>query len=183
MIKPVFVYGSPVLRKVATPIDENFPNLKEFLKDMFETMSHSDGIGLAAPQVGQSVRIFVIDASPLQDEHPEFKDFKKSFINPVIIESSDNLVLYNEGCLSIPSLREDVQRPDSILIRYNDENFQQHEDRFDGIIARIIQHEYDHLEGILFTDRVSPIKRQLLKGKLNGISKGKFSVSYRVKLV
>jgi peptide deformylase len=182
MIKPVYVYGSPVLRRVSEEISTSYPKLKEFVADMFETMAHSDGIGLAAPQVGVPIRMFVIDASPLEDEHPDMKDFKRVFINPKIVERSPNEVLYNEGCLSIPSLREDVMRPDSILIEYFDENFQPYQERFDGIAARIIQHEFDHLEGILFTDRVSPIKRQLLKGKLNAISKGKFNAAYRVKL-
>jgi peptide deformylase len=182
MIKPVYVYGSPVLRKVSTEIASDHPKLKELIADMFETMSNSDGIGLAAPQIGIPIRLFVIDASPLEEDHPELKDFKRVFINPKIVERSENQVLYNEGCLSIPNLREDVDRPDSITIQYVDENFNEHEDYFDGIAARVIQHEYDHLEGILFTDRVSPIRRQLLKSKLNAITKGKFSASYKVKL-
>lgn len=182
MIKPVYVYGSPVLRKVATDIASDYPNLKGLVEDMFETMHHSDGIGLAAPQVGLSIRIFVIDASPLADDHPEMKDFRRVFINAHIIERSDEEILYNEGCLSIPNIREDVQRPESILMQYVDENFEPKEERFNGLAARIIQHEYDHLEGVLFTDKVSPIKRQLLKSKLTAISKGKFSASYKVKV-
>lgn len=182
MIKPVYVYGSPVLRKVATDIKSDYPNLKGLINDMFETMHHSDGIGLAAPQVGLSIRIFVIDASPLADDHPEMKDFRRVFINAHIIERSDEEILYNEGCLSIPNIREDVQRPESILMQYVDENFEPKEERFNGLAARIIQHEYDHLEGVLFTDKVSPIKRQLLKSKLTAISKGKFSASYKVKV-
>ncbi len=182
MIKPVYVYGSPVLRKVSAEIASDYPKLKELIGDMFETMSNSDGIGLAAPQIGIPIRLFVIDASPLEEDHPELKDFKKVFINPKIVERSENQVLYNEGCLSIPNLREDVERPDSITIKYLDENFNVYEDHFDGVAARVIQHEYDHLEGILFTDRVSPIRRQILKSKLNAITKGKFSAAYKVKI-
>jgi len=182
MIKPVYVYGSTVLRKVSTEIESDYPNLKELIEDMFETMSNSDGIGLAAPQIGIPIRLFVIDASPLEEDQPELKNFKKVFINPKIIERSENQVLYNEGCLSIPNLREDVERPDAITIQYVDENFNEYVEHYEGTAARVIQHEYDHLEGILFTDRVSPIRRQLLKGKLNAITKGKFSAAYKVKI-
>ena len=183
MIKPVYVIGSSVLRKVAKNIESDYPKLNELIGNMFETMYNSDGIGLAAPQVGLSIRLFVIDASPLADEHPELENFKKVFINAQIVERSEELVLFNEGCLSIPNLREDVERPESVLIKYQDENFAFHEERFDGTAARVIQHEYDHLDGILFTDRVSAIRRQMLKSKLNTISKGKFNASYKTKLV
>lgn len=182
MIKPVYVYGSPVLRRVASDITPDYPNLKGLIDDMFETMIHSDGVGLAAPQIGLSIRLFVIDASPFEEEHPELKDFKKVFINAHIIERTGEIISYNEGCLSIPNIREDVDRPDSVLIRYHDENFKLHEERYEGIAARIIQHEYDHLDGVLFTDLISPIKRQLLKGKLAAISKGKVNASYKVKV-
>lgn len=182
MIRPVYIYGSPVLRKVAPDIPANYPDLKQLINDLFETMQHSDGIGLAAPQIGLSIRIFVIDATPLEDEHPEIKGFRKAFVNPHIVKRSDDLVMYNEGCLSIPSLREDVERPESIVIRYVDENFTPYEEEYHGLAARIIQHEYDHLEGILFTDKVSTLRRQLLKGKLTAISKGKFNAAYKVRL-
>ena len=182
MIKPVYVYGSPVLRKVSTEITSDYPNLKELIESMFETMDGSEGVGLAAPQIGLSIRLFVIDTALFGEDHPEVKGFKKVFINPKIIERSEVQNIYNEGCLSIPSLREDVERPESDTIKYFDENFVEHEEFYDGIIARVIQHEYDHLEGILFTDRVSPIRRQLLKSKLNAIVKGKFNVSYKVKI-
>lgn len=182
MIKPVYVYGSPVLRKVAAEITPDYPNLKGLIQDMFDTMIHSDGIGLAAPQIGLSIRLFIIDASPLAEDHPELHDFRKVFINAHIIERTGNPTLYNEGCLSIPNIREDVERPESVLIRYVDENFKPHEERFEGVAARIIQHEYDHLDGILFTDLISPIRRQLLKGKLAAISKGKVTASYRLKV-
>ncbi|MDD2195953.1 MAG: peptide deformylase [Bacteroidales bacterium] len=183
MIKPVYVYGSSVLRRVAEDITPDYPNLNQLYEDMFETMYQSDGIGLAAPQIGLSIRVFVIDASPLADEHPDMKDFKKIFINAKITERIGNPILFNEGCLSIPNIREDVERPETVTIEYLDENFAPHIEKFEGLAARIIQHEYDHLDGILFTDRVSPIRRQLLKSKLNAIAKGKFSASYRVKLV
>jgi len=183
MIKPVYVYGSTVLRKVAQNIEPNYPKLDELIKDMHETMYHSDGVGLAAPQVGISIRLFVIDATPLADENPELEGFKRVFINAQIAERSKDLVLYSEGCLSIPNLREDVERPDSIVIKYQDEDFKFHEERFEGIAARIIQHEYDHLDGILYTDRVSMIRKQMLKSKLHSISKGKYNVPYKTKLV
>lgn len=182
MIKPVYIYGSPVLRRVAADIPSDYPELRKLIDDMFETMKNSDGIGLAAPQVGLSIRVFVVDATPLEDEHPEMKGFHKAFVNAHIIERSSDLVQYNEGCLSIPNLREDVDRPESIVIRYVDENFIPHEEEFHGLAARVIQHEYDHLEGILFTDKVSTIKRQLLKNKLANISKGRFNANYKYKL-
>lgn len=182
MIKPIYVYGSPVLRRVAQDITPDYPKLKELIDDMFETMYHSDGIGLAAPQIGLSIRLFIIDGNPLAEDNPELKGFKKVFINAHIVEKDEHHTLYNEGCLSIPNIREDVERPESIVIKYVDENFTPHEERYDGVAARIIQHEYDHLDGILFTDKVSTIRKQLLKSKLNAITKGKFSASYKVKL-
>jgi peptide deformylase len=182
MIRPVYIYGSPVLRKVAESITPDYPELDSLIDDLFETMYHSDGIGLAAPQVGLSIRIFVIDGSPLEEDDPQLKDFKKVFINPTIIERFDEKKLYNEGCLSIPKIREDVERESKIRIQYYDRDFKPHDEVYGGVAARIIQHEYDHLEGILFTDRVSPLRRQLLKGKLLAISKGKFQVDYKYKL-
>lgn len=182
MIYPIVIYGSPVLRKVAQEIDQNYPDLEEFIKNMWETMYVSDGVGLAAPQVGKSIRLFVIDGSPFEEDEPNLKDFKKVFINAKITETGDEEVIANEGCLSIPLLREDVYRPSKIRLEYYDENFNFHDEWFEGMAARIIQHEYDHTEGIMFTDKVAPIKKRLLKTKLNGISKGKFNVSYKVKL-
>jgi peptide deformylase len=182
MIYPIMVYGSPVLRKVAVNIDKNYHGLKEFIDDMWETMYQSDGLGLAAPQVGKSIRLFVIDGAPLEEDEPELKNFKKVFINPKIIETSDDLILQNEGCLSIPNLREEVSRPSKIRLDYYDENFNHYDEWFEGMAARVIQHEYDHLEGIMFTDKVSAIKKRLLKGKLASISKGKFSVDYKYRL-
>jgi peptide deformylase len=181
MILPVYVIGSPVLRKVAEEITPDYEGLQELLNDMEETMYHSDGIGLAAPQIGKSIRMFIIDASPLEEDDETLKDFKKVFINPKIIEYKGELALFNEGCLSIPTIREDVERESEIRIQYYDENFKFHDETFDGIKARIIQHEYDHLEGILFTDRLSALKKRLLKGKLTSVSKGKVDVKYRIK--
>jgi len=182
MIYPIYVYGTPVLRKVAEDITPDYPNLKEFIEDMWETMYFSDGLGLAAPQVGKSIRLFVIDGSPMEEDEPKLKDFKKVFINAKITERVEEEILYNEGCLSIPLLREDVDRPIKIRMEYYDENFNFHDEWFDGMAARVIQHEYDHLEGILFVDRLAPLKKRLLKGKLNSIMKGKFKVDYKVKL-
>ena len=182
MIYPIVIYGSPVLRKVAKEIDKDYPDFDKFIEDMWETMYQSDGLGLAAPQVGKSVRLFVIDGSPLEEDEPALKDFKKVFINAQILEKvgDDNIV--NEGCLSIPLLREDVVRPSKIRIEYYDENFNFHDEWFEGMAARGIQHEYDHTEGILFTDRVAPIKKRLIKGKLQATTKGKFKVDYKVRL-
>ncbi|MCK5169147.1 MAG: peptide deformylase [Bacteroidales bacterium] len=181
MIYPIFIYGSPVLRKVAQEIDKNYPNLDKFMSDMWETMYYSDGVGLAAPQVGKSIRLFVIDGSPFEEDEPKLKDFKKVFINAKIIERSTEEFPFNEGCLSIPLLREDVIRPTKIRIEYCDENFNFHDEWFDGLIARVIQHEYDHLDGILFTDKVSPIRKRFLKNKLAAITKGKVDVTYKMK--
>lgn len=182
MIYPIVIYGSPILRKVSKEIDKDHPNLDEFVSDMWETMYHSDGLGLAAPQAGKSVRLFVIDGSSLEEEEPELKDFKKVFINPQIIEKIEETVPYTEGCLSIPLIREEVVRPVKIRMEYYDENFNFYDEWFDGMAARVIQHEYDHLEGVLFTDKIAPIKKRLLKNKLQAISKGKFNVDYKYKI-
>ena len=181
MIYPVQVYGMPVLRKRAKEIDEDYENLQQIIADMFETMRYSDGIGLAAPQIGLSIRLIVIDASPLEDEEdPSLQDFIKVFINPEIIEEEGEEWLFNEGCLSVPTLREEVSRKPNIRIQYYDENFNFLDERYDGTKARIIQHEYDHLNGILFTDRVAPLKKRLLKSKLTAISKGKVDINYKI---
>ncbi len=182
MIYPVYIYGSSVLRKVAQDITPDYPNLKQLLSDMFDTMYQSDGVGLAAPQIGLSIRVFVVDGAPFAEDDPNLKDFKKAFINAHIVERFDEKVRYSEGCLSIPTIHEEVERESKVRIRYVDENFQPHEDVFDGTAARIVQHEYDHLDGIMFVDRLSPIRRQLLKSKLMAISKGKFSADYKYKI-
>ncbi|MEX1188252.1 MAG: peptide deformylase [Bacteroidia bacterium] len=181
MIYPIVAYGSPVLKKKAGIIDKEYPDLEDVIQNMFDTMYHAHGVGLAAPQVGMSIRLFIIDASPFADEQPELKGVKKVFLNAEIIEDGGKEWKFNEGCLSIPGIREDVERKPEITIRYQDEKFVQHEEKFSGILARIIQHEYDHIDGILFTDHLSPLRRTLLKGKLLDISKGKVDVDYRMK--
>jgi peptide deformylase len=182
MILPIYVYGSPVLKKETEEIDGAYPELQTFIADMFETMAHSDGVGLAAPQVGKSIRIFVLDASTFADNKPELKNYRKAFVNPVILERAGEMICYNEGCLSFPKLHEDVYRESRVRVEYFDENFEKHDEWFDGIVARIIQHEYDHLEGKLFVERLSMIRRKLITSKLKRIAKGDFSASYKTKL-
>eukprot|EP01156_Anaeramoeba_ignava_P002665 Anaeramoba_ignava/a219093_24.p1 GENE.a219093_24~~a219093_24.p1 ORF type:complete len:185 (+),score=7.21 a219093_24:406-960(+) len=179
MIYPVTIIGHSTLRKRAQEIDKSYPDLSLVIENMFETMYSADGVGLAAPQVNKSIRLIVIDAEPMSEDDPELKDFKKVLINPEIMERKGDEDFFNEGCLSIPGIREDVLRPSNIKIKYFDEDFNEHIEEFDGTKARIIQHEYDHLEGVLFTDRVSSIRKKMLKGKLMSISKGKFKTSYR----
>ena len=180
MIYPVTVFGDPILRKKAEPITLDFKDLKDFIQNMFETMYTSDGVGLAAPQVGQSIRIFVLDSTT--DEEDEPAGIKRAFINPEIIEIYGDKWVMNEGCLSVPEIREDVLRPDSVRIKYKDENFVEHEETFSGFTARVIQHEYDHLEGIMFVDYLNPLKKRILKSKLIAISKGKVLPKYRIKI-
>ncbi len=179
---PVTVYGDPLLRKKAKNIDKDDPKLKEIIENMWETMYYSDGVGLAAPQVGKSIRLFLIDASSGADEEPELEGFKKVFINAEIIETSGEEWVMNEGCLSLPEIREDVTRKDEVRIRYFDENFVEHEETFKGFAGRVIQHEYDHLEGVLFIDYLSPLRKRLLKSKLNAIATGKVHPHYRIKV-
>ncbi|HEX2969433.1 MAG TPA: peptide deformylase [Bacteroidales bacterium] len=179
MIYPIVIYGHPILRKVAAGIDRDYPGLTQFVSDMFETMYYSDGLGLAAPQVGKSIRLFVIDCKAAAEDDPELADFKKVFINAHITERSADLVPMTEGCLSIPNLHEEVVRESRVRINYYDENWEYHDEVYEGYKARVIQHEYDHLDGILFTDKLSPIRKRLLKGKLTAISKGNFESDYR----
>lgn len=188
MVLPIIAYGDPVLRKVGTDITADYPNLKELIANMFETMEASHGVGLAAPQIGLPIRLFVIDASPFADdddlsseERNLLKNFRKTFINAQIIEETGDKWSFNEGCLSIPGVREDISRHKKLTIKYLDENFTPQELTIDGLAARIIQHEYDHIEGILFTDKLSAFKKRLLKGKLTDISKGKVNVDYRMR--
>jgi peptide deformylase len=195
MILPIVVYGDPVLRKMCTEIDRDYEGLEQLIADMFETMYRAKGVGLAAPQVGKPVRLFIVDMQPFsedadEDEEEEYspqqkkmlKNFKKVFINARILEEEGAEWKFNEGCLSIPKIREDVSRKPEIEIEYYDENFKKHVETYDGIIARVIQHEYDHIEGRLFTDRISPFKRKMLAGKLNDISAGKTSPDYKIKV-
>jgi peptide deformylase len=179
MTYPIVIYGHPILRKVAEDIDSQYPELDQVISDLFETMYNSEGLGLAAPQIGKSIRIFVIDGKPIGDEEPGMADFKKVFINARITEKYGEIKPMTEGCLSIPNMREEVNREGHIHIRYYDEKWQFHDETYDGYKARVIQHEYDHLDGVLFTDRVNPLRKRLIKSKLTAISKGKFEAEYR----
>lgn len=190
MILPIVAYGDPVLKKMAEEIPVDYPGLKELIDNMFDTMYSSKGVGLAAPQVGKSIRLFVIDAAPFADDEDleddpkqqEFlRNFKKVFINPVIIEETGREWAFNEGCLSIPKIREDVYRKPTVTLEFQDENFKLKEETFSGMAARVIQHEYDHLEGILFIDHLSGLRKRLLRGKLSDIQKGKINVDYKMK--
>lgn len=190
MILPIVAYGDPVLKKKAEDIDKNYPELQALIDDMFETMYNASGVGLAAPQIGRSIRLFVVDGSPFADtdedeeEDPKaegMEGFKKVFINPVITEEKGDEWGFNEGCLSIPKIREEVYRKEVINISYYDENWVFCEETFTGYKARVIQHEYDHIEGILFTDHLSALKRKLLTKKLTNISKGEVRIDYRMK--
>lgn len=181
MIYPIVIYGSQVLRNKSVDITPDYPELKKLIEDMFLTLDEATGLGLAAPQIGKNIRLFVVDCSPFADEVPELADFRKVFINAEIYEHSEETDLFNEGCLSLPGLHEDVRRPVAIKMRYMDENFVEHDELFDGYPARVIQHEYDHLEGQVFTDRLSPLRRNLLKGKMTKLANGKYRCAYKTK--
>lgn len=183
MILPIYLYGHPVLRKVTKDIPVDYPDLKTLLDNMFETLYKSDGIGLAAPQIGLEDRILVVDLSPLADQDPSFKDFKRVFINAHIIERDGPEEAVEEGCLSIPDIHEKVPRQHRIRIRYLDENLQTHDEVYEGYKARVIQHEYDHLEGIMFIDHIAGIRKQMIRSKLNKIMRGDVNCSYKVKPV
>ena len=185
MILPIIAYGNPVLRKKCENVSDNYNKLSELISNMWETMYASSGVGLAAPQIGLSIRMFIVDASPKsedekldKDERIKLSTFKKVFINPELIPITEKLNTFNEGCLSIPDVREDVVRENEILIKYYDENFNKHELELDGLRARVVQHEFDHIEGVLFTDKLSTFKKKLIKGKLNNISKGNIKSDY-----
>ena len=181
MLLPIYIYGSAVLRKESEDITKDYPELDKFLENLWETMYEADGVGLAAPQVGRNIRIFVVDASVNADKDPSLAGFKKAFINAHIYERSGDAVPFDEGCLSLPGINERVERPSRIRIRYADENFVEHDEEFEGFAARVIQHEYDHIEGVVFTDRIAPLRRQLLKGKLLNLAKGKYRCAYKTK--
>lgn len=183
MIYPIVVYGNPVLRAETHDIDKDYPDLQKLIADMFLTMYRAEGIGLAAPQIGLSIRLFVIDLNILADEKEEFKGFKKTFINPRITEFSDETATMEEGCLSLPGINEKVKRSKKIRIQYYDEEFQLHDEEYEDYKARVIQHEYDHLEGHVFTDHISPIRRQMNKGKFTNMIKGKVRCRYTIKTV
>lgn len=188
MILPIIAYGDPVLKKKAVEIDKDYPKLSELIDNMYETMYGAYGVGLAAPQIGLAIRLFLVDTEPFsedenftEDEKTQLKNFKKTFINPVILDEDGDEWAFNEGCLSIPDVREDVFRQPNIKIQYQDENFETHVEEYDGLIARVIQHEYDHIEGVLFTDKLTSFKKRLIKGKLLDISKGKIKIDYKMR--
>ncbi|WP_373517442.1 peptide deformylase [Pricia sp.] len=188
MILPIVAYGDPVLRKVCEDLPEDFPKVKELVANMYETMYNANGVGLAAPQVGLPLRVFVIDTTPFSDdddlsadERTTLKGFKQMFINAHVEEETGEEWAFNEGCLSIPEIREDIKRKDTLTLTFVDADFKKYTETYDGLLARVIQHEYDHIEGILFTDKLSPLKKRMLKGKLNNISKGKIEVDYRMR--
>jgi len=189
MILPIIAYGDPVLKKEAEEIEESYPDLQQLISDMFETMYQAKGVGLAAPQIGKSIRLFIVDGSPFADEEGEEPDpkangiehFKKVFINPIIEEESGPKWSFQEGCLSIPKIRENVLRNEKITLTYFDEKWNFHEEVYDGYAARIIQHEYDHIEGVLFTDHLNPLKKKLLHKRLVNISNGEISIDYKMK--
>lgn len=183
MLLPIYLYGQPVLRKVATDITADYPDLKKLIEDMFETMDKSDGVGLAAPQIGLDIRLLVINLDALSETFPEYKDYRKAMINAHIEEVSGDKITREEGCLSLPGIHEPVTRQEKIKITYRDQDFVEHTEVFEGYVARVIQHEYDHLEGKMFIDHLSPIRKQLIKSKLNSILKGKVNCGYRVKAV
>lgn len=180
MILPIYLYGQPILRKPTEEIVQT-PELKQFIADMFETLTQADGCGLAAPQVGKNWRLFIVDGTELAEDYPDCADFKQVFINPEILEESEETCTYSEGCLSLPGISENVVRPETITIRYLDDDFQEHKETFSGFRARIVQHEYDHLEGHVFTDRISPIRKTFTRNKLAAIAKGKVVARYKYK--
>ena len=180
MILPIVAYGHPTLKLVAKDINKDFPELEKLIADMWETLAHSEGVGLAAPQVNHSIRLFLVDANPFYPDYPDAKGFKQVFINAQLVDSFGEEVPFKEGCLSLPGIYEEVIRPDGIRLRYLDENFVEHEEEFTGIKARIIQHEYDHLEGHVHVDRIAPLRKTLLQGKLRAISEGKCDADYRM---
>jgi len=183
MILPIYVYGSEVLRKRAAEIPLDYPGLQSLIADMWETMNHADGVGLAAPQLGKPIRLFVVDGACLGDDRPELKDFKRVMINPRVVEQGASLCSYSEGCLSLPDIHVDIDRPEWMVIEYVNEYLEKKVERLSGFACRMVQHEYDHLEGILFTDKASAIRKKMLQSKLQSIAKGKGKAAYRTIIV
>ena len=184
MILPIYIYGQPVLRKVSEDIPADFPELSELVGNMWETLSESEGIGLAAPQIGRNIRVVVIDLDPLKDDLPEYKGFRQVFINPHILEYDDTETdVSEEGCLSLPGIHEKVTRPKRIRVRWEDEDRNQHEEWITGYLARVMQHEFDHLDAHLFVDHISPFRKQIIKNKLKALTQGKYHCNYRTKPV
>lgn len=183
MILPVYLYGQPVLREVAKDITPDYPNLKELIENMFETMDHANGVGLAAPQIGLPIRVVVVDLDVLSEDYPEYEDFRKVFINAHILERSGDKEDMEEGCLSLPGIFEVVPRQNKLRICYQDEDFNEHIEEIEGYLARVLQHEFDHLDGKMFVDHISPFRKQMIRKKLNNMIKGKVNCSYRTKSV
>ena len=183
MILPIYTYGQPVLRKEAEDITPDYPELKELVQNMFETNERADGVGLAAPQIGLPIRVVIVDLTPLAEDMPEYADFKRAYINGYIIDEEGETILMDEGCLSLPGIHEKVPRAEKVRIQYVDENFVEHDEWVEGFLARVIQHEFDHLEGKVFTDRISPLRRQMNKAKFNALLSGKVRCDYKVKAV
>ncbi len=181
MIYPIEIYGSQILRNRSVDIDSTYPDLEKLIEDMRLTLDVCEGVGLAAPQIGKNIRLFIVDCTPWGEDHPELRDYRKVIINAEIYEHSEEEDLFEEGCLSLPGLHERVKRPVAIRMRYMDENFVEHDEEFDGLPARVIQHEYDHLEGQVFTDHLAPLRRNLLKGKFQGFLKKKYRCHYKTK--
>lgn len=181
MIYPIVIYGAQVLQQKCEEIPSDYPDLKKLVEDMYQTLESAEGVGLAAPQIGKNIRLFIIDCTPWGEDDPSLADYRRAFINPEIYAYSEETKLYNEGCLSFPGLHENVRRSLGIRMRYLDENLQPHDEEFVGLPAWVIQHEYDHVEGIVFTDRLSPLRRNLIKGKLMNLAKGKYRCSYKTK--
>lgn len=182
MILPIYIYGQPVLRKESLDIEKDYPNLKELISNMFETMEESNGVGLAAPQIGLNIRVVVIDLDVLSEDFPEYKGFKKGFINPHILEYDESKTeSLDEGCLSLPGIQEKVVRPTRIHVQYLDEELNEHDEWVDGYLARVMQHEFDHLDAKMFIDRISPLRKQLIKSKLKALMQGRYRCSYRTK--
>lgn len=181
MIYPIVIFGSQILRDECERIDSDYPDLKKLVEDMFQTLESAEGVGLAAPQIGKNIRLFIVDCTPWGEDNPELAEYRRAFVNPEIYFRSEETKLYNEGCLSLPGIHEDVRRSLSIRMRYMDEEFVEHDEEFTGLPAWVIQHEYDHIEGVVFTDRLSPLRRNLLKSKLMNLAKGKFRCSYKTR--
>ena len=184
MILPIYIYGQPVLRKVAEDISPDYPELKQLIADMWETLAESEGIGLAAPQIGRAIRLVVIDLDVLSEDMPEYKGFRRAFITPHIIERDDtNTDISEEGCLSLPAIHEKVTRPTRIRVKWQDEDFTEHDEWIEGYLARVMQHEFDHLDGHMFIDHISPLRRQLIKSKLKALTQGRYHCGYKTKPV
>ena len=182
MILPIYTYGQPVLRKVAEDIDADYPELKQLVENMFDTNERADGVGLAAPQIGLPIRVVIVDLRLLAEDMPEYTDFKRAYINGYIVEEDGETILMDEGCLSLPGIHEKVPRAERVRVQYVDENFVEHDEWVEGFLARVLQHEFDHLEGKVFTDRISPLRRQMNKGKFNALLTGKVRCDYKIKV-